>query len=104
MTAATSSCEHDIDRGGDVLLRRESDCLARDRAALSVGAAPSDGRGVGVGGVEEGRVMGRKREERGILTVVWVTKKCWRVGLKLYKLLLLFALCWTVYRIGWGMR
>jgi len=32
--------------------------------------APSDGRGVGVGGVEEGRVVGRKREGRSAFIVV----------------------------------
>lgn len=68
MTVAT--CEHDIDRGGDVLLKPESDSLAIDRDALSAGTAPSDGCGAGVGGVEEGRVVGRKREGRSAFIMV----------------------------------
>ena len=70
MTVAT--CEHDIDPGGvrAVLLKPESDSLAMDRGTLSFGTAPSDGRGVGAGGVEEGRVVGRKREGRSAFIVV----------------------------------
>jgi hypothetical protein len=45
-----TTCEHDFDREGDVLLNPENDCLARDRGTLSVGTAPSNGRGVRVGG------------------------------------------------------
>jgi len=62
MTVAT--CEHDTDWGEDVLLKPESDSLAIDRGTLSAGTAPSDGGRVGVGGVEEGRLVGRKIEGR----------------------------------------
>ena len=65
-----TTCEHDIDREGAVLLNPENDCLARDRGTLSVGTAPSDGRGVRVGGAEEGWLMGQKIEGRSAFTMV----------------------------------
>ena len=68
--AILTTYKHDIDLGGVVLLNPENDCLARDRGTLSVGTSPSDGRGVGVGGVEEGRVVGRKREGRSAFIMV----------------------------------
>ena len=66
MTVAT--CEHDIDPGGVrvVLLKPESDSLVIDCGTLSFGMAPSDGRGVEVGGVEEGWVVVRKRRAERI--------------------------------------
>ena len=65
-----TTCEHDIDREGEVLLNPENDCLARDRGTLSVGTAPSDGRGAGIEGVEEGWLMGQKTEGRSAFTMV----------------------------------
>jgi hypothetical protein len=68
--AILTTCEHDINRRADVRFNPGNDYLARDRGTLSVGTAPSDGRGVGVGGVEEGRLVGQRREGRGAFTVV----------------------------------
>jgi hypothetical protein len=58
------TCGSDIDRVGGSFLNPPSDSLAIERGALSAGLAPSEGWGVGAGGVEEGRPVGRKREGR----------------------------------------
>jgi hypothetical protein len=65
-----AACDSDNDRVGGSFLNPASDSLAIERGALSAVIAPSDGWGVGVGGVEEGRPVGRKREGRSAFIMI----------------------------------
>jgi hypothetical protein len=62
--------DNDMDLAGGALLKPESDSLVIDRGALSAGVGLSGGCEVGVGGVEEGRLVGRKREGRSACIMV----------------------------------
>ena len=65
-----ATCDSDIDRVGGSFLNPASDSLVIARGALSAGLGPSEGSGVGEGGLEEGRPVGRKREGRSAFIMV----------------------------------